>query len=140
MTPHPDTPRFRTALVRRPFGRWPRVAALFVLSLAVTACGREDVLEQPAPLYGDTPIDYPLDLWDAGVEGTTVLRLRVTDTGEVDAAEILDSSGHPGLDSAALAGAQDLRFQPGRRNGKRVRMWASLPVHFSTRPRSAEAR
>jgi TonB family protein len=126
--------------------RWTRLprgvqgAALLLALLGAPACGRGDELEQPSPLYGEAPIDYPLDLWDEGVEGTTILRLRVTETGEVDAAEILDSSGHAGLDSAALAGARELRFQPGRRNGKRVRMWASLPVHFSTRPRPAETR
>jgi hypothetical protein len=61
-------------------------------------------LEQPTPLYGETPIDYPIALWDEGVEGTTVLRLRVTDTGEVDSVEVAETSGHLGLDSAAVAG------------------------------------
>ncbi|TVR55826.1 MAG: energy transducer TonB [Gemmatimonadales bacterium] len=112
------------------------VAALLLL----VGCGQGADLEQPTPLYGEAPIDYPIGLWDEGVEGTTLLRLRVSETGEVDSVEVVETSGHLGLDSAAVAGARDLRFQPGRRNGKRVRMWASLPVHFSTRPRSSEER
>lgn len=107
------------------------VAALLWLG----GCGGDAELQQPAPLYGEEPIAYPVELWDEGVEGTTVLRIRVDETGTVDSVEVLESSGHEGLDAAALAGARELRFEPGRRNGDRIRMWASLPVHFSTRPR-----
>jgi periplasmic protein TonB len=108
--------------------------------LLATGCGQGADLERPTPLYGEAPIDYPIALWDEGAEGTTLVRLRVTEGGEVDSVEVVESSGHAGLDSAAVAGARNLRFQPGRRNGKRIRMWASLPVHFSTRPRSTEER
>lgn len=116
------------------------VALLLPFLLLATGCGQGADLERPTPLYGEAPIDYPIALWDEGVEGTTLVRLRVTESGEVDSVEVSESSGHAGLDSAAVAGARTLRFQPGRRNGKRIRMWASLPVHFSTRPRSAEER
>lgn len=103
---------------------------------ALTACSGEAELEQPVPLLGDSGIEYPVDLWDEGVEGETVLRIRVTDTGGVDSVEVAVSSGHAGLDSAAVRSARGLRFQPGRKDGKRVRMWATLPVEFSTRPQS----
>jgi periplasmic protein TonB len=112
--------------------RSTRLAALAILVLA--GCGDAEI-DPPVPLYGEDPVLYPVELWDEGLEGTTVLRVRVTDTGVVDSLEVSESSGHRGLDEAALAGARDLKFQPGRRNGKRVRMWASLPVEFSTRPR-----
>lgn len=110
--------------------------AVFALFPVVTlaGCGQAEI-EPPVPLYGEEPVLYPEELWDQGLEGTTLLRLRVTDTGAVDSVEVAESSGFEGLDEAAVAGARDLRFQPGRRNGKRVRMWASLPVEFSTRPR-----
>lgn len=108
---------------------------LLVLFVAV-GCGGEGELEQPTPLYGEEPIAYPVELWDEGVEGTTLLRVRVNETGVVDSVEVLESSGHEGLDAAALTGARELRFQPGRKDGKRIRMWASLPVHFSKRPRA----
>jgi protein TonB len=101
--------------------------------LALGACGGAEEIQQPAPLYGEE-VAYPLALWDEGVEGETVLRVRVTDTGVVDSVEVAETSGHLGLDSAAVEGARDLRFQPGRRNGERVRMWATLPVVFSRRP------
>ncbi|TVP77220.1 MAG: energy transducer TonB [Gemmatimonadales bacterium] len=110
-------------------------AALLVLLAA--ACGSEPELQQPVPLYGENPIEYPVELWDQDLEGTTVLRLRVSDTGQVDSVEVEETSGHDALDRAAVDGASSLRFEPGRKDGKRVRMWASLPVEFSRRPRSS---
>jgi TonB family protein len=110
-------------------------AALAAAVLLVTGCGGEGEVEQPAPLYGDVPIDYPLQLWDQGMEGSTLLRVRVTDTGQVDSVEVVESSGQPAFDSAAVSGAKDLRFRPARRDGKRIEVWAKVPVHFSKRPR-----
>ena len=115
-----------------------RLPTIVLMTLLACGCGADAELEPPVPLYGEEPVDYPLTLWDVGVEGETVLRVRVTDTGGVDSIEVAESSGHPGLDSAAVVGVQGLRFQPGRRDGRRVRMWASLPVVFSKRPQAVD--
>ena len=109
--------------------------ALMIAALA-SGCAADQQIEQPTPLYGEVPIDYPLELWDSDVEGETILRVRVTDMGRVDSVVILDSSGHEAFDSAAVDGALELRFQPARKNGKRIEVWAEVPVHFSKRPRS----
>jgi TonB family protein len=108
---------------------------LALTALALSACAPDQEIERPAPLYGEVPIDYPLELWDQDVEGETLLRVRVTDTGRVDSVQVVESSGHPAFDSAAIAGARDLRFRPARRDGKRIEVWAQVPVHFSKRPR-----
>ncbi len=107
------------------------VAAL----LLAAGCGGEGKVQQPAPLYGQTPIEYPLQLWDQDREGETLLRVRVTDTGSVDSIEVVQSSGFPAFDSAAVVGAGKMRFKPAYRNGKRIEVWARVPVHFSKRPR-----
>lgn len=104
------------------------------------ACGGESEIEQPTPLYGDVPIDYPIQLWDQDMEGQTLLRVRVSDTGAVDSVEVVGSSGYEAFDSAAVAGARDLRFSPARRNGARIEVWATVPVRFSKRPRPDTAR
>ncbi len=110
-------------------------AALALLTLfALAACGGRDTLQQPAPLYGEAPIEYPIELWDEGAEGVTLLRVLVNDVGEVEEVEVAESSGHAGLDTVAVEGARALRFEPGRKGGKRVKMWASLPVHFVRDP------
>ncbi len=101
----------------------------------VAGCASDAEIDQPAPLYGEVPIEYPLSLWDQDMEGETLLRVRVTDTGQVDSVEVLESSGHVAFDSAAVQGARDLRFSPARKGGKRIEVWAKVPVHFSKRPR-----
>ena len=107
----------------------------FLLAAAALACAGDAEIEQPTPLYGDMPIEYPLQLWDQDMEGETVLRVRVTDTGAVDSVEVMESSGHPDFDRAAVRGARELRFSPARKDGKRIQVWAEVPVHFSKRPR-----
>jgi TonB family protein len=111
--------------------------ALAAAASWTAACGGDQEVERPTPLYGEVPIEYPLALWDQDIEGETLLRVRVTDVGRVDSVEVQRSSGHEAFDSAAISGAMDLRFQPARRNGKRIDVWAQVPVHFSKRPRPA---
>jgi TonB family protein len=117
---------------------WPLqtlwAGAILTLLLAA-GCGGEGQIQQPAPLYGEVPIEYPLQLWDQDREGETLLRVRVTDMGSVDSVQVLQSAGYPAFDSAAVAGAKMLHFKPARRDGKRIEVWAKVPVHFSKRPR-----
>jgi protein TonB len=108
------------------------LAACFLI--AAGACGDEVQIEQPRPLFGDVPIEYPLRMWDEDMEGETLLRVRLTDTGAVDSVEVVESSGYAAFDSAATAGAHALRFTPARREGKRIAVWAEVPVYFSKRP------
>jgi TonB family protein len=103
--------------------------------VATVACGAEREIEQPTPLFADVPIEYPLHMWDQDMEGETILRVRVDDVGAIDSVEVVVSSGYASFDSAAVEGARDLRFTPARRDGKRIAVWAEVPVHFSKRPR-----
>jgi len=110
-------------------------ARLWMGILALAGCAADGEIEQPTPLYGEVPIEYPLDLWDQDLEGETLLRVRVEDTGGVDSVEVIESSGHQSFDSAAVDGARRLRFTPARQDGKRIEVWAQVPVKFSKRPR-----
>lgn len=114
-------------------GCW--LALQTALALAATACGGEGEIDQPTPLYGDVPIEYPVQLWDQDMEGETRLRVWVTDTGLVDSVEVMESSGYAAFDSAAVAGAKQMRFSPARKRGERIAVWAEVPVRFSKRPR-----
>jgi protein TonB len=105
------------------------------VTIVAAACGTDREIEQPTPLFAEVPIEYPLHMWDQDMEGETLLRVRVDDVGAVDSVEVLESSGYASFDSAAVAGARDLRFTPARRDGKRIAVWAEVPVHFSKRPR-----
>ena len=117
----------------------PGFTILLLVALAATACASDQEIERPTPLYGEVPIDYPIELWDQDVEGQTLLRVRVTEIGHVDSVVVLESSGQTAFDSAAIAGARELRFRPALRKGKRIVVWAEVPVHFSKRPRPDSA-
>jgi TonB family protein len=108
-----------------------RLAGLLALAAQMVGCGEGAVVEEPTPLYGEVPIEYPVDLWDADVEGETVLRVRVTEEGGVDSVEVVEASGYPAFDSAAVRGALRLRYNPARRNGRRISVWARVPVQFT---------
>jgi TonB family protein len=125
--------------------RW---AVATLLALAVTGCRRSSVPpgqagdaaqpnaapEQDAPvaLNADSPIQYPPRLYDQRVEGDVLLRLWVDSTGRLapESSRVAESSGYSALDSAALTGARQLRFAPGRRHGLPVATAFLQPVEF----------
>ena len=94
-------------------------------------CGGDQHIERPTPLFSDSPVEYPLELWDQDVEGSTIVRVLVNREGSVDSVAVLESSGHAALDSAAVHGARSMEFEPARRAGEPLRVWARVPVHFS---------
>lgn len=111
-------------------------ALLSVLLAAAVAGCAEEPFEDPVPLEGDSPFRYPLTLWDEGAEGASLLMVHVTETGTVDSAYVDQTSGYPAFDSAAVAGAMQLRFLPARRGEERTDAWVRFPVRFQ-RPESA---
>lgn len=64
-----------------------------------------------APTAGD----YPLESRRLEETGTTRIRFTVNDTGRLVAFEIVDTSGFPRLDIAALSALSTCVFSPGRR-------------------------
>lgn len=109
--------------------------AVLALWLAATAaCQRKPVVETEPVALTPPSFQYPEDLWDAGVEGKTVLRILITETGTVDSARVETPSGYAAFDSAALAGTGALRFDPAKRDGTPVRKWVLLPVEFDITP------
>ena len=114
----------------------PGSAAMCVLlASGMWGCSGDQEIDSPSPLSASVLIDYPLDLWDQGIEGSSVLKVRVTDLGDVDSVVVMESSGFVSFDSSAVRGARTLRFSPARQGDKRIEVWANVPVHFSKRPR-----
>ena len=111
------------------------LALCALLAGGVSGCSGDQEIESPSPLSASVPIDYPLDLWDQGIEGSSMLKVRVTDLGVVDSVVVMESSGYPAFDSSAVWGARTLRFSPARQGDKRIEVWAHVPVHFSKKLR-----
>ena len=105
---------------------------------ADAANGQNDV---PVAINGESPFQYPPELYDQGIEGEVRLRLWVDSTGHIapDSTRVASSSGTPALDSAALAGASLLEFAPAHRSGIPVAAAFYQPVIFRRRAAAAAA-
>jgi protein TonB len=84
---------------------------------------------KPQPIVNPTP-KYPELAKQAGIEGTTVVKMLVDIDGSVREVKILKSSGNPMLDQAALAAAKKSKFTPAKQRDKFVRVWVSRPFKF----------
>jgi TonB family protein len=96
--------------------------------------------DPPVAINPVSPVRYPPVLLEQGIEGKVLLRLYVDSAGVVipDSTRIAESSGYPALDSAALAGAPELRFSPALLQGRPIAAPFLQPVQFRS-PRSRSA-
>ena len=88
--------------------------------------------EPPVVMNPESPVEYPLPLYERQVGGTVVLRLFVSERGTVvpESTRVAESSGEPRLDSAALAGVATMEFAPARQDGEPIATLFLQPVHF----------
>ena len=88
--------------------------------------------EAPKVLNTDLPFRYPIALYARRVQGNVTLRLFIDCDGQVrqDSTGIEESSGYPGLDSAAVRGSRELRFKPAKQRGKPLSATVLFPVFF----------
>jgi TonB family protein len=114
-----------------------------LLAAALVACGgsgEEEDTSDPALLTaaGDLPFVYPPALYAARIEGDVGLRLFVDSLGLVvpESTSVAEPSTHAEFDSAAVAGAPYLEFQPAKSGGSRVGKTVVLPVKFRVPPDS----
>lgn len=88
--------------------------------------------EAPSLISTELPFRYPASLYARRVQGNVTLRLFVDDEGHVvtDSTRVEEPSGNAALDSAAIAGARDLRFAPAKRQGEAMPTSILFPVYF----------
>jgi TonB family protein len=93
--------------------------------------------DPPVAINPVSPVRYPPALLEQGIEGRVLLRLYVDSAGTVvpDSTRLAESSGYPALDSAAIAGARELKFSPALLQGRPVAAPFLQPVQFRS-PRS----
>ena len=74
---------------------------------------------------------YPESARRRGIEGTVLLKMRITAQGRVEDVQVIRSAGYPDLDESAMEAVRRWRFEPARRNGAPVAEDAVLlPVVF----------
>ena len=86
----------------------------------------------PVMLNSEHPFRYPPELYAQRVQGNVSLRVFIDANGKIhpDSTIIVESSGKPALDSAALTGSRELRFSPATRKGKPMPVSIIYPVYF----------
>jgi protein TonB len=77
-----------------------------------------------------TAPDYPAISRRMGEEGKLVLRVELDETGHIDDAKVINSSGYERLDAAALTAVKSWQCNPSLRNGQPVRAVALQPFNF----------
>ena len=124
-----------------------RLIRSFVLALviaAIPACKKgegsglpfQTVGRQPdvAPvmLNKELPFRYPPALYAQKVQGNVTLRIFIDSNGAIvpDSTRIAETSGFTALDSAAMKGSRELRFEPAKTMGQPVPVSILLPVYF----------
>lgn len=114
------------------------------LLLTIFACGEgkggglpfQTVGRQPdiAPvmLNSELPFRYPPALYAQRVQGNVTLRIYINKDGDIvsDSTRVAETSGFNALDSAAMKGSRDLRFEPAKTQGQAVPVSILLPVYF----------
>lgn len=86
----------------------------------------------PVMLNKELPFRYPPALYAQKVQGNVTLRIFIDSDGSIvpDSTRIAETSGFTALDSAAMKGSRDLKFEPAKTQGQPVPVSILLPVYF----------
>lgn len=87
-------------------------------------------LKPPVRIDSLHPFEYPSSAWSYGASGTTVLKILISESGSVDSAFVIQSSGDRALDSAAVVNSRQLEWEPAEQGGEPIRIWGRLPVIY----------
>ena len=95
------------------------------------------VKKMPVFLHGDlrkyimNHVVYPALARENNIQGTVYLRFVVTNTGAIGKIEIINDNSDVLLQEAAIEAINELPdFEPGEQNGKKVKVWLSVPISF----------
>lgn len=88
----------------------------------------------PQPLGGlqavIAAIRYPEEALKKNWEGVVMVAVLVDAQGRVEETRIAKSSGYGALDDEALIAVARVRWQAGRKDGKPISSWTTVPVEF----------
>ena len=91
------------------------------------------VEEMPSPIGGIRAIaenvKYPKEAKESGVQGRVYVKAFINEEGDVSAAEVIKGIGS-GCDKAAIDAVKNAKFNPGKQDGKPVKVQVSIPILF----------
>lgn len=87
--------------------------------------------KRPRPTVRAAP-QYPLDLRQAGVEGMVVVRFIVDERGTVSQVRVVKST-NPGFNESVIRTVRTWRFEPGEKDGRKVKSLMEQPIPFKLR-------
>lgn len=110
------------------------LSLLAVVAVAFVGCASGPSVTKPRATAASSWVPrYPAEAKRNGMQGKTVARVRVEPSGTVSEVEIVQTSGFPVLDRAAVEAARCQRYEPGTVGGAPSAMWAEFPVRFVLR-------
>lgn len=77
--------------------------------------------------------EYPAILRDAGIGGRVLVWFFIDEAGTVRDTRVAETSGHSGLDEAAIKVADIYRFTPALNRDKKVQVWVQFTITFQVR-------
>jgi len=101
------------------------------LQSVFTATGaRPDTM--PLMKNREPPFRYPSALYAQKVQGNVTLRIFIDTAGRVhpESTLVVEPSGYPALDSAAIRGSQELVFIPAKKRAEPMAVSVLYPVYF----------
>ena len=126
--PTEPSPTHRVArLPRRSFDRVLSVPRARPPIVILTETTRLPVFEANRP-----PV-YPPEAYRRALEGMVLLRVHIAADGRVTAVEVVETSGYPVLDGAAINAVRTWRARPALRAGKAIQTTVKLPIRFKLR-------
>jgi len=89
-----------------------------------------NLLDQPPRARSQPPPVYPFEQKRTGLGGEVVVSFRVDETGRVYTSQVVKSTARE-FEEAALRAVDRWVFQPGMKDGKKVRFGMVVPIVFS---------
>lgn len=95
------------------------------------AFGADIIPAAPDAVFHNRPPDYPMAAARAGQQGTVILMIHISPSGQAWSVDIARSSGYPLLDQAAREAVMRWRFLPAVKDGRPIASDKAMAFEFA---------
>lgn len=90
----------------------------------------ESTVDVKPRVVSRAPVTYPRIAMKKNIKGYVIVNLLIDQQGNVEIAQILESSPPVIFDNAALSGVKEWKFAPAKYKGNPVKIWAKQKISF----------